>query len=277
MKISVFLCLFNHSFLLRIMRFRSIVCWFVCAMLACSVLTGCGSSRKGVKKTAATAVSGKKNRAKPPRDYSKEFVDPMGLAIVEEAREWLGTRYAYGGSTRKGTDCSGLVMEVYREVCGVRLPRTTRDQKAYCTEIARNRAHVGDLVFFTPGRHDGRISHVGVYIGKGEMIHASSSRGVMVSSIDDGYWSERYHSTGRVPGSVTAFERRGKKVKRGKNREAVEPSPAVEPANEITVPKTETTIDLLDLMIDQAVDSIFAVPEEPEFWPVDSAEVKPGL
>ena len=236
------------------------------ALLLAAPLTGCHSSRKAQKRGTHTVSSTHGGNGHKVRDYSKEFVDPMGLALVEEARRWLGTPYAYGGHTTDGTDCSGMVMEVYGSVCKMKIPRTTKEQRAFCTEIARNRIHVGDLIFFTPGKKDNRISHVGIYIGKGEMIHASSSRGVMVSNVEEGYWGERYHSIGRVPGSETAFEKtsagKRKKVK-GKQNDATDDVPLAPPlAKPVASPAFEPadTIDPLDLIIDQAVDSIFAMP-----------------
>lgn len=238
-------------------------------LLLVTPLTGCHSSRKAQKRTSNAVSATHKGSNHKVRDYSKEFVDPMGLALVEEARRWLGTPYAYGGHTTGGTDCSGMVMEVYGSVCGLKIPRTTKEQRAFCTEIARNRVHVGDLIFFTPGRKDNRISHVGIYIGKGEMIHASSSRGVMISNVDEGYWGERYHSIGRVPGSETAFEKtsagKGRKGKgKARKNDAANDVPLAPPlAKPIESPHLEPsdTIDPLDLIIDQAVDSIFAMPD----------------
>lgn len=142
----------------------------------------------------------------------------MGRDLAEEARRWLGTPYRYGGQDRGGTDCSGLVMEVYRSVCAVKIPRSTTEQKSYCTEVARNKTRVGDLVFFGGGKG---VSHVGLYIGKGEMIHASSSRGVMVSNIDSGYWGDRFKGSGRVAGAEQSWaaNNSGRKRKNGGKRD----------------------------------------------------------
>lgn len=145
----------------------------------------------------------------------------MGRDLAAEARRWLGTPYRYGGQDRSGTDCSGLVMEVYREVCAVKLPRSSSSQKAYCTEVARNKARMGDLMFFGGS---GKVSHVGLYIGNGEMIHASSSRGVMISNVDTGYWGQRLLGAGRVGGAQESWAKAGK-GKNGKERPADEPAP----------------------------------------------------
>lgn len=169
-----------------------------CSSRKSTAMRGSDGYRKGGGHSEATI--------KPPRDYSYEVPDAMGLDLVGEARQWLGTPYRYGGQDRDGTDCSGLVMEVYRKVCLVKIPRTTKTQKSYCLEVARNKARAGDLFFF--GSSAGRgsdISHVGLYIGGGEMIHASSSRGVMVSPVDTGYWGERFRGVGRVGGASESW------------------------------------------------------------------------
>ena len=138
-------------------------------------------------------------------DCLREIDDPMARALISEAGGWLGTRYVYGGASKQGTDCSGLVMSVFNNVCELKIPRTTRDQVRYCTPVARNKMRPGDLVFFAPGKKEDKVSHVGLYIGQGRMIHASSSRGVMVSGFDSGYWGDRYFTGARVDGAPRAY------------------------------------------------------------------------
>ena len=69
-------------------------------------------------------------------DCLREIDDPMARALISEAGGWLGTRYVYGGASKQGTDCSGLVMSVFNNVCELKIPRTTRDQVRYCTPLA---------------------------------------------------------------------------------------------------------------------------------------------
>ena len=179
------------------------------AVILALMASGCSSRKTTVRGSDGYTRGGSQRTetsATPPRDYSYEVPDAMGLDLVGEARRWLGTPYRYGGQDHDGTDCSGLVMEVYRKVCLVKLPRTTRTQKSYCLEIARNKARAGDLFFFGSSADGGSdISHVGLYIGGGEMIHASSSRGVMVSPVDTGYWGQRFRGVGRVGGASESW------------------------------------------------------------------------
>jgi len=102
---------------------------------------------------------------------------------------WLGTPYLYGGSSKAGTDCSGFVSSVYMEKEGIYLPRTARQEFDLGTSIKKSKLAVGDLVFF---KERGRISHVGIFVGKESFIHASTSLGVTVTSLNDSYWKPRY-------------------------------------------------------------------------------------
>lgn len=234
-----------------------------CSSRKSTAMRGSDGYRKGVARSEATT--------KPPRDYSYEVPDAMGLDLVGEARQWLGTPYRYGGQDRDGTDCSGLVMEVYRKVCLVKIPRTTKTQKSYCLEVARNNARAGDLFFFGSSVGGGSdISHVGLYIGGGEMIHASSSRGVMVSPVDTGYWGERFRSVGRVGGASESWA----SLHASKASQSSHP---IRSTSEITLgefaalsaskaspnPEEKNTastasIDLLDQLINEKIDSIFS-------------------
>lgn len=114
--------------------------------------------------------------------------------VVEEAQKWLGVPYCYGGESHNCTDCSGFVMQVFAAV-GVELPRTAARQFLSVEKIDPSESAPGDLVFFSRG---GSISHVGIYTGNNEIIHASSSRGVIMQSLEDSYLRKTYAGMGRV-------------------------------------------------------------------------------
>jgi len=133
---------------------------------------------------------------KPNTDTNK---DPRS-GIVTEAHKHIGTPYVYGGVTKKGFDCSGYTSYVFKKN-GYTLPRTATTQSTKYPKVKKKKAMPGDLVFF--GKSKSKISHVGIIVSKtGEplvMIHASSSRGIMVSSIEDNsYWSPRFLFITRV-------------------------------------------------------------------------------
>lgn len=120
--------------------------------------------------------------------------DPGWNAILES---WLGTPYAYGGSTRQGTDCSGFVQSAYREKTGITLPRTSQAGFANGTPISESDLTIGDILYFADNR--GRIDHAGIFIGNHQFIHASTSKGVIITSRDDPYWKPRYRGARRYP------------------------------------------------------------------------------
>ncbi len=110
---------------------------------------------------------------------------------------WYGTRYVYGGTTRRGIDCSAFVRELYKNVYGTDILRTSLLQYSTVRKIRdKSELQEGDMLFFnTLGRG---VSHVGVYLKNGYFIHSSSSRGVAISSLSNGYWKSKYISGGRL-------------------------------------------------------------------------------
>lgn len=121
--------------------------------------------------------------------------------ILAEAESYLGTPYRYGGMTRKGIDCSAFVLSVFGAVTAVTLPRVAASQAQEGEKIEKENLQKGDLVFFSHGR--GRISHVGIVEnvtedGEIKFIHAATSRGVMISSLNDSYWGPKFRFAKRV-------------------------------------------------------------------------------
>ena len=115
--------------------------------------------------------------------------------LIKSMAEWKGTPYKYGGTTRRGTDCSGFVGSVYREVYNKKLHRTSRDMIKDVRKIRKSKLETGDLIFFkTSGR---KISHVGIYIADNKFIHAAS-KGVVVNDLDQTYYKKAYYKSGKV-------------------------------------------------------------------------------
>jgi cell wall-associated NlpC family hydrolase len=133
--------------------------------------------------------------------------DPKNVAssslrksVVDEAHKHIGTPYVYGGNTAKGFDCSGYIQYAFSKV-GYSIPRTASAQAETYEKVKKSKARPGDLVFF--GSSKSKITHVGIVVSEpGKplvMIHASSSRGIMVSSIEDNsYWSPKYQFIVRI-------------------------------------------------------------------------------
>jgi lipoprotein Spr len=112
--------------------------------------------------------------------------------------DWIGTPYHFGGSSRKGIDCSAFTKELYSEVFNLDIKRNSRDIFSMVNPVAKDELKEGDLVFFKI--HSRRISHVGIYLGGGKFAHASS-RGVAISSLDDNYYSRYFYRGGRLMAS----------------------------------------------------------------------------
>jgi cell wall-associated NlpC family hydrolase len=118
-----------------------------------------------------------------------------GNEVVNYAYKFLGKPYVYGAVGPNAFDCSGLTQYVYNKF-GVDISRTTYTQVNVGTKVDKSNLRAGDLVFFNT---EGSISHLGIYLGNGEFIHAPrSGKPVMVSSLCDGYYSERYATARRI-------------------------------------------------------------------------------
>jgi lipoprotein Spr len=109
--------------------------------------------------------------------------------------EWWSTRYSYGGSTKKGIDCSALTGLLLSSVYAIALPRTAREQYSASKKIGREDLVEGDLVFFNTR---GGVSHVGVYLCNDYFVHASVANGVTISSLNDTYYANKYIGAGRA-------------------------------------------------------------------------------
>lgn len=137
-----------------------------------------------------------------------DFVDDGGADYTDAGIEkhqmvdlilnWLGTRYRFGGDSRRGIDCSAFTRMVYNETTGAVLPRTAVTQADVGIRIDKTSdLRFGDLVFFRTRRY-ARITHVGVYLGEGLFAHASSRYGVTVSSLESGYYNARFCGGSRI-------------------------------------------------------------------------------
>ncbi len=159
------------------------------ALLAAAGLAGLGCSPKPIFRGDP---AGEREAPAPVRGPSLRVADPR---IEEIASSWLGTPYRYGGTDERGLDCSALVQNVFADL-GVRLPRTTKAQRAVGTAVSVRTARPGDLLFFA--LESGRVNHVGILLGPDRFVHASSSRGVVVDRLMDDYFRRRLVEARRV-------------------------------------------------------------------------------
>ena len=122
--------------------------------------------------------------------FGKTFITKkQGAQIVSTAKDLMGVAYVFGGTTPKGFDCSGLLQYVFK-MNGLSIPRLADEQYQLGRSAQKHQLSAGDLVFFTT--YTSGVSHCGIYIGDGKFLHASSSRGVTINSLDDEYWRTRF-------------------------------------------------------------------------------------
>lgn len=137
-------------------------------------------------------------RAQSLPNTAASGVEDLSAQLVFEALPYLGIPYRYGGTSREaGLDCSGLVLNVFRNAVGLKLPRTAAQMAGLGDKISRKQLQPGDLVFFNTMRRT--YSHVGIYLGDGKFVHAPSSGGkVRVESIATRYWAKRFTGARRL-------------------------------------------------------------------------------
>lgn len=184
------------------MKYKALI--FILLLL----LTACKSSKKTVERSREkpSTVNVKNNIRENPkakRENPSEEIDlaaQMANTIVETAFTYLGTKYRYGGTTPAGMDCSGLVHTAFK-THAISLPRSSYDIATRGEEISLDTVKKGDLLFFVTNGKSQRINHVGLVVEAGKevkFIHATTSRGVLISSLSEGYWKYAFVKATRV-------------------------------------------------------------------------------
>lgn len=146
---------------------------------------------------SASALSGSAATSSNASGVTPTVDSISGTQILAEARKYLGVRYLSGGASPSGFDCSGLVYYVLKQL-GYTPYRTPADQYRHGTYVAKSDLKTGDIVFFA-GTGTSGISHVGIYAGNGQFIHAPNSRStVSYSDLTSGYWANHYYGARRI-------------------------------------------------------------------------------
>lgn len=165
---------------------------FLFILILSLLLASCHSSRNLTSRQADGAYRALK--------LEKSRKDKVELYI--EAANWLGTPHRDGGLSPRGIDCSGLVYIIYKKIYGKTLQRNSKDMmEENCSKKSRHSLREGDLVFFNTGRGwktRSNINHVGIYLKDNKFIHASTSRGVMISDLDEDFFKKSWVCGGRV-------------------------------------------------------------------------------
>ena len=160
----------------------------IAALIALNLLSGCAgmkpspkyTSDKGSSKKSST-VAGKSSKKMPLLSAVTRLNAPIKLSMLKSINKYKGVPYKWGGATMRGMDCSGFTMKVFAE----------------SAKRSRRRLKFGDLVFFRDIESKG-VSHVGIYVGNDNFVHASLSKGVVTSSMNQPYYKKRYVSARRL-------------------------------------------------------------------------------
>ena len=130
------------------------------------------------------------NKIKATNKYVK-----IEKIIRTEYKNWKGTKHKLSGNNYRGVDCSGFVKAVYKKIFNIDLPRTVKAQVQAGSPVSIKKLKAGDLVFFKPPSYP---HHVGIFLSRDEFVHASKSKGVIISHIDPVYWSKYYWTARRI-------------------------------------------------------------------------------
>jgi len=122
----------------------------------------------------------------------------QNIPLLQKIDEWWGTPYLYGGSSKRGVDCSYFTLDVMNAIYNTNLKRTAAEQYTQSEKIDWTDLKEGDLIFFKTDASRS-ITHVGIYMTNNKFVHASTSQGVTISDLSQPYWQKRLYSLGRVP------------------------------------------------------------------------------
>jgi len=156
--------------------------------------SGCKSRKRTKETNKKTIITLNKN--------AKKGKDSKSSQIVNYSKQFLGTRYKWGGTTKRGMDCSGLVFESFK-AHDIYLPRMTRDMSHKGRRIKLRETLKGDLLFFKTKKHKrGAINHVGLVVEIKNnaiyFIHSTTSKGVIITSLNENYWKNAFIEVRRV-------------------------------------------------------------------------------
>ncbi len=189
-------------------------------ILSIIILTSCASQGKNQRSSAyhktttstpsrsSSSASKSTSSSSSSASNKKKWSEKLGVTVTSsdnqklysESASWIGVPYKYGGTSRSGVDCSGFVYLMYQSVYNKSISRQSAAiLENNCKAIKQSELREGDLVFFrTDGKNSKTPNHVGIYLKERKFIHASSSKGVVVSSLDNSYYVQNFITAGRV-------------------------------------------------------------------------------
>ena len=163
---------------------------FLLLLIGVAFLAGCSSSPRYASHSSSQSQVSPMLSAVNLKDRSA-----VKKQLMIQFNRWKGTPYQYGGTTMRGVDCSAFVQNTFHAKLGYKIPRTTRTQIKVGQKVSKSRLKVGDIVFFKTGR---KSLHNGIYLGDSKFMHASSSKGVIISTLKNSYWKRTYYASRRI-------------------------------------------------------------------------------
>jgi len=186
----------NYIFQFSIFNFQFAKQYVLIFLMICLILcTSCVTRR--FEKYSTPPLSANTTNILTTR-YGIQVTQKDNQVLYNTITQWLGAPYQRGGNSIRGTDCSGFAGNIYQTVYRKNIARSSADiLRLNCSKISRQNLREGDLVFFATGVTK-KISHVGIYLKDGKFAHASTSKGVIISNLNETYYRKRWVSGGRV-------------------------------------------------------------------------------
>ncbi|MEX2595852.1 MAG: NlpC/P60 family protein [Salibacteraceae bacterium] len=164
------------------------------AAIGVLTLGACGSSKKTNQRSSKHANTSVQSKFATKLGVSAASIKNERLYVFID--QWEGVPYAFGGVSKSGVDCSGFVSNLYRDVYQKQLPRTTSELAKKSKKVSKSNLKEGDLVFFDINGK--KTSHVGVYLQNNKFVHASTSKGVIVSDLTNPYYQKAFSRGGKL-------------------------------------------------------------------------------
>jgi cell wall-associated NlpC family hydrolase len=170
----------------------------ILVLFAILSVSACKSRKRSASKKTRTSVVKKSTKK---RNSTTVATSNTARSVIKNAEQFNGIRYKYGGTTKQGMDCSGLIYTAFKKEA-ISLPRTTRDLSKKGQWIDLKEVKAGDLLFFATKKNNRAINHVGLVthaqVGRVEFIHSTSSKGVITSLLSERYWYFAFVQARRV-------------------------------------------------------------------------------
>ena len=171
------------------------MCLLILFMVGCKAKTDWRDNYKKNKSSKSVGTT-KKTTIKKPNDLAEisEILDVSESTLKNKNLynfiiDWYGTPYKYGGNNQEGIDCSGFTNVLYKEIYKIQIPRVSKDIAENVKRKYTDDLKEGDLVFFSFGK-TGTVNHVGIYLHNNKFVHASTSKGVIISNLTEPYYGD---------------------------------------------------------------------------------------